>query len=100
MTTTEYPRTIGYAYLDMDKRMNFKPKEYIAVENPGFWQQNQAYIVKVWPIDTDDIRDMHYIFTQLRDSYKLDSSRLIDFANCINFDMNRLGQYKRDNQIQ
>lgn len=81
---------IGYAYLDFDNQLVIKDKNYIEVDNPFFWDQNRNLIVKKWKFDTNDFQSMLFMFRQIRD-LQVNRRTVIDFANSLNFDLERLG---------
>jgi hypothetical protein len=80
----------GYAFLDADFKLQFRHKEYIDLDNPFFWQQNNAEILRKWEFDTENIESMHYMFRQLRDIFrgsKLSQQTIKDFCVMVNFDI-------------
>jgi hypothetical protein len=43
----------GYAFLDIDNNLNYKP--YAAInEDPGFFGRHRGLITKTWQFDTED----------------------------------------------
>jgi hypothetical protein len=80
----------GYAFLDVDFRLQYRSKEYIEVDNPFFWQQNKYDILNKWKFDTDDLDSMFFMFRQIRDVFrgsKLSQETVKDFCKIIGFDM-------------
>lgn len=83
----------GYAFLDADFRLQYRTQNYIEVDNPYFWQQNQHEILRKWKFDTDEIDSMHYMFRQIRDIFvgsKLSPQTVKDFCSMIGFDIKTL----------
>lgn len=81
---------IGYVYLDVNGALNYKTKEYIDKDNPGFWGgENSAFILKVWIFDTEDMESMKKIFRAFS-QLKLKSTDVLRFCESINFDISIL----------
>ena len=49
--TDEKKNVKGYCYLDTDGKLNFRTAEYIEVDNPMFWAENDAWILAVWKFE-------------------------------------------------
>lgn len=82
----------GYAYLDLDGTLNFKPSTYVDYENPGFWKENEFLITLVWRFDTDDMSSMYAMYSRFK-SLKLKSQTVLEFSQAINFDIEKLTAY-------
>src|ERR1700757_2355456 len=92
----------GYAFLDVDARIQYRTKDYIDNDNPYFWQQNKHNVMKTWQFDTDDLDSMFNMFKQIRDIFrtsKYGTQTVKDFCVMIDFDMKQL-KFKDDNQVQ
>jgi hypothetical protein len=79
----------GYAFLDVDGRLQYRIKEYIDIDNPFFWQQNRYDILRKWQFDTADFNSMLFMFKQIRD-LKLDVNMVKEFCTMIDFDIETL----------
>lgn len=77
---------IGYAYIDNDRNLSIRNKEYIEVEDPGFWDRNSHLIDTVWIFNTEDEYSMYRLMSSFR-RLELQSSQVIDFCKSINFDL-------------
>lgn len=82
----------GYAYLDNEGGVFYKPAEYIDLDNPGFWKDNEYLILLVWKFDTDDMSSMHRMYTRFK-TLKLKSQTIIDFSSSIGFNIESLSTY-------
>jgi hypothetical protein len=82
----------GYCYLDTEGRLNYKPKEYIDVENPLFWQNNGPFILAVWKFDTEDLSAMYRMYSRFK-VLRLRSEDVLEFSKTINFQVETLKQY-------
>lgn len=56
----------GYVYLDNDRNLNFRTKEYIEVRDPVFWSRNAAFIDTVWKVDSEDEISMRQMLEGLK----------------------------------
>lgn len=79
----------AYVYLDIDANLVMKSMEYIATDNPLFFQENFHLIVKWWKFDTEDLSSMRTMLTQMKD-LQLKSHIVTPFLEAINFDISRL----------
>lgn len=77
---------IGYVYLDNDHNLNIRNKEYVEVEDPGFWSRNSHYISVVWKFDTEDVSSMHRLMSAFR-RHELQNKQVLDFCKSIGFDL-------------
>ena len=82
----------GYAFLDPDGYLQTRTWEYIHNDNPGFWQDNAAFVLRVWPFDQDDLSSMYKMFSSFRD-LQMKSAIVQEFARSINFDIAELRKY-------
>lgn len=85
----------GYAYLDLDNNLVYKPAEYIDSDNPYFFIQNSHLVVKKWKFDTQDFTSMENMLRSFTD-LKIDVSRTLEFLQCISFHPNDLKTLKQD----
>lgn len=79
----------GYAYLHPNGELNYKTKEYIDNENPGFWMDNSPFILRAWIFDTEDLPSMSRMYKSFS-SLKLKSNAVLQFSAAISFDINKL----------
>jgi hypothetical protein len=56
----------GFVYLDVDGRLVHKTYEYITTENPGFWSDNEGYILQKWEFDTENRSSIVTLLKQLQ----------------------------------
>jgi hypothetical protein len=82
----------GYAYLDNDGLLYYRPARYIDEENPGFWRDNAAFVLVVWKFDTDDIDSMYRMYSRFK-TLKLNNQMVLDFSSGIGFDHKKLSEY-------
>lgn len=76
----------GYIYLDNDSNLNFRNKEYIEVEDPGFWSRNSHFVDTVWKFDTEDDTSMFKLLSSLK-RHELPNKKVIDLCKAIQFDL-------------
>lgn len=76
----------GYVYLDNDRNLNIRNKEFIENEDPGFWGRNSHYIDVVWSFDSDNEQGMYDLLASLR-KYELQSDVVLNFCKSIGFDL-------------
>lgn len=79
----------GYAYLDVDGLLFYKPAEYIEYDNPGFWKDNEPFILIVWKFDTEDKDSMLRMYTRFK-TLKLKTQPVREFSSSINFNVESL----------
>ena len=84
----------GYCYLDVEGTLNYKSCDYIDIENPCFWRDNDPFILMVWKFDTDDLSSMYKMYTRFK-TLELKSDPVIEFSKTINFDIKTLKEYAR-----
>jgi hypothetical protein len=82
----------GYAYLDADGALMYKPADYIEEDNPGFWMQNEGLIMMVWQFDTADFSSMHRMYSRFK-TLKLSNQAVLEFSSTIDFDIKQLTEY-------
>jgi hypothetical protein len=82
----------GYAFLDNDGNLGHRPASYIEEDNPGFLQDNQHTIIRVWRFDTEDTSSMYSMYSVFK-NLKLKSQSVREFSSSINFDTARLSEY-------
>lgn len=81
-----------YVYLDTNGKLNTRNKEFIDVDFPQFWSVNEAFVEKVWPIDTEsksDVLSMCKSFQALR----LKTEEVLVLLRSINVSQEDLKKY-------
>ena len=76
----------GYVYLDNDLNLNVRSKEFIDIQDPGFWGRNAHLIDTVWSFDSDNRESMIKLLTSLK-SRELQMDPVRNFCLQINFDL-------------
>lgn len=76
----------GYVYLDNDKNLNIRLKDYIEIEDPLFWDRNAHIIDTVWKFDSESYENMEDILSSFR-RLELSSRQVTDFCKSIKFDL-------------
>ena len=80
--TDEKKHVKGYCYLDTDGKLNFRTAEYIEVDNPMFWAENDAWILAVWKFDTANPSSVLAMFNRFK-SLKLKQQDVLEFSKSI-----------------
>lgn len=76
----------GYLYLDNDHNLNIRLKDFIEIEDPLFWDRNQAYIDIVWEFDSQDPEKMEKILKSLK-TKELPTRAVQDACKSMGFDL-------------
>ena len=87
----------GYLYLDNDGNLNIRNKDYIEIEDPGFWGRNSHLIDIVWKFDTEDSICMESIMYSLKKK-DLKSRQVVDMCKAIGFDLEKFVLNKQRNK--
>lgn len=85
----------GYCYLDADAVLVYKPAEYIEVDNPLFWRDNEPFILEVWKFDTDNLASMYQMYSRFK-VLRLTSQSVLDFSKSIGFSIETLKAYSKN----
>lgn len=83
----------GYAYLDLDGNLVYKPQKYIEEINLKFWSQNQHLIFRKFVFDTNDRQSMLELFRKISD-LQIQPDKVLSFCQSINFDITSLKSSK------
>jgi hypothetical protein len=82
----------GYAYLDVEGGLHYKPASYIDNDNPAFWMDNSYLILIVWKFDTEDLSSMLQMYSKFKE-LKLKSDVVLNFSTAIKFNIASLTSY-------
>lgn len=76
----------GYVYIDNDRNLSVRSKDFIDNEDPYFWSRNAHIIDTVWQFDSDNEDSMYRILSTLR-RYELKNEVVVNFCASIGFDL-------------
>lgn len=79
----------GTAFLDEDVNIGWRSEEFLTSDDPMFFQNNSASLIKAWPFDTDNFAAMYAMFSSMRDM-RLNQQKVVDFARSIKYDLAQL----------
>ena len=85
-----------YVYVDLDGKLGLRTYKYIMEDNPGFFSQNQGYILKHWKIDTDDNSSL-WRFLKYCQDYGIQISVLNNFITQLGLTQEKLREVARNN---
>jgi hypothetical protein len=85
----------GYAYLDIDGKVVYKPQDYIEEVNPAFFSQNSNFIVRKWKFDTESYSSMETMLAAFAD-LNLSPSAVHNFLQSIDFSREHFKKLKED----
>jgi hypothetical protein len=85
----------GYCFLDLEGNLVYKPAEYIEIDNPKFWQDNDPFILEIWKFDTSDVSSMYRMYSKFK-VLRLNSTLVLEFTKAIGFNIDTLKAYKNE----
>lgn len=76
----------GFVYLDNDRNLSIRLKDFIETQDPGFWTRNAHLIDTVWEFDSENYEQMSKLMYSFK-RRELPAERVREFCAQVGFDL-------------